>query len=70
MFNPGLMNLGLGPAIHGLPPGLCLGVLGPVLCKPILGLITLILPIILGLAAANGTRNLGVGDALPPIGAT
>ena len=70
MFSPGLINLGLTPAIHGLPPGICLGVLGPVFCTPILGLMTLIPPIILGLAAANGTLSLGVVDDLPPTGAT
>jgi len=69
MFCPGLINLGLGPAIHGLPPGLWPGILGPLFCTPVLGLMTLIPPIILGLAIANGTVRLGVGDALPPTGA-
>ena len=70
MFCPCLMNLGLGPAIQGLPPGLCHGVLSPLFCSPILGLMTLIPPIILGLAAANGAISLGVVDAVPPTGAT
>ena len=58
---------GLSPAIHSLPPGLWLDVLGPLLCPIILGLTP---PIILGLAVTNGAFSLGEGDALPPTRAT
>ena len=72
MFCPGLINLGLSPATHGLPPGLWPGILALLFCTLILGLMTLIPPIILGLAVATGTISLGlgVGDALPPTEST
>ena len=67
MICAGLTFLGLSPAIHGLAPGLWPGVLGPLFCPIILGLMTFM--IFLGLATTNDAISPAVGDALP-LGAT